>query len=113
MWAWLASFLGGPIVNGLIDAYKAKLVDTNTQDRTAADLTAKDIEAEIEARKQASVIIIAGQGYGVPHLTQKSIAPDETFAYEYTCYDAGTFWYPPADATCHAARNRKHSKLQG
>ena len=29
MWTWLASFLGGPVVNGLIGAYKAKLAATN------------------------------------------------------------------------------------
>jgi hypothetical protein len=62
MWVWLASFLGGPVVNGLINAYKAKLAGTNTQDRIAADLAAKEIEAEIAARKQASAIIIAEQG---------------------------------------------------
>jgi FtsP/CotA-like multicopper oxidase with cupredoxin domain len=32
---------------------------------------------------------------GVPHLTQKPIAPGETFTYEFTCPDAGTFWYHP------------------
>lgn len=32
---------------------------------------------------------------GVPHLTQKPIAPGEVFAYEFTCPDAGTFWYHP------------------
>ena len=32
---------------------------------------------------------------GVPHLTQKPIAPGETFAYEFTCPDAGTYWYHP------------------
>ena len=32
---------------------------------------------------------------GVPHLTQKPIAPGETFAYEFDCPDAGTFWYHP------------------
>jgi hypothetical protein len=62
MWAWLASFLGGPVVNGLIGAYKARLDAANTQDRVAADLAAKEIEAEIAARKQASAIIIAEQG---------------------------------------------------
>ncbi|GIK83135.1 MAG: hypothetical protein AB7O43_23250 [Hyphomicrobiaceae bacterium] len=62
MWAWLASFLGGPVVNGLISAYRAKLDAANTQGRIAADLAAKEIEAEIEARKQASAIIIAEQG---------------------------------------------------
>lgn len=62
MWSWIVSFLGGPVVNGLINAYKAKLAATNAQDRIAADLAAKEIEAEIEARKQASAIIIAEQG---------------------------------------------------
>ena len=62
MWSWIASLLGGPVVNGLIGAYKAKLAATNTQDRIAADLAAKEIEADIEARKQASAIVIAEQG---------------------------------------------------
>ena len=62
MWTWLASLIGGPVVNGLINAYKAKLEAANTQDRIAADLAGKEIEAEIEARKEASAIIIAEQG---------------------------------------------------
>jgi FtsP/CotA-like multicopper oxidase with cupredoxin domain len=32
---------------------------------------------------------------GVPHLTQKPIAPGESFTYEFDCTDAGTFWYHP------------------
>jgi FtsP/CotA-like multicopper oxidase with cupredoxin domain len=32
---------------------------------------------------------------GVPHLTQKPIAPGDTFAYEFDCADAGSFWYHP------------------
>lgn len=32
---------------------------------------------------------------GVPHLTQKPIAPGETFVYEFDLPDAGTFWYHP------------------
>jgi hypothetical protein len=62
MWSWLASFIGGPLVGGLISTYKAKLDAANTQDRLAVDLAIKEIEAEIEARKQASAIIIAEQG---------------------------------------------------
>src|SRR6185503_7357461 len=62
MWSWLASLIGGPVVNGLINAYKARLDASNTQDRIAADLAAKEIEAEIVARKEASAIIIAEQG---------------------------------------------------
>jgi len=32
---------------------------------------------------------------GVPHLTQAPIAPGESFAFEFSCPDAGTFWYHP------------------
>jgi FtsP/CotA-like multicopper oxidase with cupredoxin domain len=32
---------------------------------------------------------------GVPHLTQKPIAPGETFVYEFDVPDAGTYWYHP------------------
>ena len=32
---------------------------------------------------------------GVPHLTQKPIAPGETFVYEFEAPDAGTYWYHP------------------
>jgi len=62
MWTWLVSLLGGPVVTGLINAYKAKLDAAHTRDGIAADLAAKEIEAEIEARKQASAIIMAEQG---------------------------------------------------
>jgi hypothetical protein len=62
MWTWLASFLGGPLINGLISAYKAKLEAANSEGAQAADLAAKAIAAEIEARKSAQAIIIAEQG---------------------------------------------------
>src|SRR6476469_7672954 len=62
MWSWLASLIGGPVVNALIDAYKARLDASNTKDRIAADLAGKEIEADIVARKEASAVIIAEQG---------------------------------------------------
>src|SRR3954447_17675198 len=62
MWSWLASLIGGPVITGLINAYKARLDASNTKDRIAADLAAREIEAEIVARKEASAVIIAEQG---------------------------------------------------
>jgi hypothetical protein len=62
MLRFLASFLTGPIVNGAIEAYKARLDALNSQDRMAADLAAKAIEAEIEARRSADALILAEQG---------------------------------------------------
>ncbi len=32
---------------------------------------------------------------GVPHLTQRPIAPGESFVYEFEVRDAGTYWYHP------------------
>jgi FtsP/CotA-like multicopper oxidase with cupredoxin domain len=32
---------------------------------------------------------------GVPHLTQRPIAPGESFVYEFAVPDAGTYWYHP------------------
>ena len=63
MLQWLAQFLTAPIIGGFIDAYKAKLAADNTQDRTAADLAARAIAAEIEARKSANAVVIAEQGH--------------------------------------------------
>ena len=74
MLAWLASLISGPIVNGLIEGYKAKLDAANTHDRIAADLAAKAIEAEIAARQQASAIIIAEQGRGYTAIIRPLLA---------------------------------------
>ena len=35
MWSWLASIIGGPVITGLTNAYKAKLDAANIQDRIA------------------------------------------------------------------------------
>ncbi|HET9904977.1 MAG TPA: hypothetical protein VFQ27_14875 [Xanthobacteraceae bacterium] len=62
MWSWLATLIGGPILKSLIDTYKAKLDAANAHERLAAELAAKEIEAEIDARRQANALIIAEQG---------------------------------------------------
>lgn len=62
MWSWLTTLIGGPVVTGLINAYKARLDAANTRDRLAADLAAKEIEAEIDARRQGNALLIAEQG---------------------------------------------------
>jgi len=62
VWSWLASLVDGPILKCLLDAYRAKLDAANARDRLAADLAAKEIEAGIDARRQANALIIAEQG---------------------------------------------------
>ena len=62
MLKWLASLLTAPVVGGFIDAYKARLDAESSHDVRAADLAAKAIAAEIEARKAADAVILAEQG---------------------------------------------------
>lgn len=63
MWTWLASFLSGPLINGLISVYKARLAATNTQDQMALTLLQKEVDADIAARAEATKLLIAEQGH--------------------------------------------------
>ena len=61
MWTAILSFLGGPIVNALIDAYKAKLEAGNTSERIAADIAGRELdvqrrEAEVQAEYKRALI---------------------------------------------------------
>ena len=47
MWMAILSFLGGPVIKGLIDAYQAKLKAGNVESKIAADLAAGEIAAEV------------------------------------------------------------------
>jgi hypothetical protein len=42
----ILSFIGGPVIKGLIDAYQAKLKAGNTSEKIAADLAASEIAAQ-------------------------------------------------------------------
>jgi len=63
---WLMQFLASPVLNAItgpfLEAYKAKLAAANSKDALAVQLAVKEIEADIEARKQAAAVIIAEQG---------------------------------------------------
>ena len=41
------SFLGGPVIKGLIDAYQAKLKAGNVESKIASDLAASEIVAQV------------------------------------------------------------------
>ena len=47
MWMTILSFLGGPVIKGLIDAYNAKLKAGNVDAKIAADLAATEIAAQV------------------------------------------------------------------
>ena len=58
MWLTLISFIGGPVIQGLISAYQAHLTAVNTSEATAADLAGKEIAAQqVEIQAQAQLKI--------------------------------------------------------
>ncbi len=62
MWGFLANLIGGPVVNGLIDGYKARLAAGNTSEKIAADLAARELNVEQRERELAAQVTIAEQG---------------------------------------------------
>lgn len=63
MWNLLLTFLGGPLVNGLINAYKARLEASNTTGAQAVEVTKAALTAEVQARAEASKIITIQTGH--------------------------------------------------
>ncbi len=63
MWMTILSFLGGPVIKGLIDAYQAKLKAGNVESRIAADLAAEEIAAETADAQLHNQLKIAEIGH--------------------------------------------------
>jgi hypothetical protein len=55
MWMTIISFLGGPVIRGLIDAYQAKLKAGNISERIAADTAGQEIAAQVS---EANAILL-------------------------------------------------------
>lgn len=47
MWMAIISFIGGPVIKGLIDAYQLHLTATTTDKQTAANLAGQEIAAQV------------------------------------------------------------------
>ena len=70
MWNLILGFLGGPIVNGLLGAYTAKLKSDDSIDQTKARLASQAIsldtrEAELASQERIALI---GHWYAVENL---------------------------------------------
>ena len=62
MWLALMQLIGGPVVSGLIGAYKAHLTAATNDKTIAADLAGKEIAAESSDVEVAASIVKAEQG---------------------------------------------------
>ena len=63
MWMAILSFLGGPVIKGLIDAYQAKLKAGNIDSKIAADLAAGEIAAQTLETQSLTQLKIAEIGH--------------------------------------------------
>jgi hypothetical protein len=63
MWMAILSFIGGPVIKGLIDAYQAKLKAGNVESKIAADLAAGEIAAQQVEIQQATALKVAEIGH--------------------------------------------------
>lgn len=85
----LLTFLGGPVITGLVNAYKEKLAAANTQDQHALDLAKADLLAQIEARKEATVLA----GGGLSSLVQFLFAlPIIVYMFKVIVWDKVLAW---------------------
>jgi hypothetical protein len=88
MWNLLLSLLGGPVVRGLLDAYRARLDAAATAGALAVELAKKELEAEIAARAEASKVIIAEQGRWYTAVVRPLFAlPFIVFAWKVVVWD--------------------------
>jgi hypothetical protein len=63
MWMTILSFIGGPVIKGLIDAYQARLKAGNTSEKIAADLAAGEIAAQTAETQAIAQVRIAEIGH--------------------------------------------------
>lgn len=63
MWMSILSFLGGPVISGLISAYQEKLKAGNVESKIASDLAAGEIAAQTAENQAITQYRIAALGY--------------------------------------------------
>lgn len=63
MWMAIISFIGGPVIKGLVDAYNAKLKAGNVESKIAADLAAGEIVAQAAETQAQTQLKIAEIGH--------------------------------------------------
>lgn len=63
MWLALMQLIGGPVVSGLIAAYKEKLKTQTADKNVAADLAAKEIAAQTSETQEITRLKIAQIGH--------------------------------------------------
>jgi len=93
MWSMILSFLGGPIIKGLLDAYKLRIQAKSSEDQMALDLLTKEVDADIAARAEATKLLIAEQGRWYTAIVRPLFAlPFLIFSFKIIVWDKVLGW---------------------
>lgn len=84
----IISFLGGPVVKGLIEAYQAKLKAGNTSEKIASETAAAEIAAQVAETTAITQLKIAQIGHWYE--------PEKLFAYSLWFYFSKVYIYDAA-----------------
>ncbi len=88
MWQFLLNLIGGPIISGALEAYKARLNSVDNDNQRALELLQKEIEADIAARAEATKLLIAEQGHWYTAAIRPLFAaPFVIFAFKVVVWD--------------------------
>ncbi|MBR1219449.1 hypothetical protein JQ557_15705 [Bradyrhizobium sp. U87765 SZCCT0131] len=88
MWGAIFSFLGGPVMSGIVSAYKARLQSLDSRDQKALELAEAEIRSEIAARAEATKLLIAEQGRWYTAMIRPLFAaPFIIFAFKVVVWD--------------------------
>jgi hypothetical protein len=80
VWSLLLSFIGGPLLGKLVDAYKIKIDAKTKGDAAAVDLAKAEIQGEVQNRQTEASLIRQEQGRWWTAL------PRPLFAYIFVIY---------------------------
>lgn len=93
MWTLILNFLGGPVISGLISAYKARLASIDAGDQLALDLLKREVDADIAARAEATKLLIAEQGRWYTAMVRPLFAaPFIVFGFKVVIWDKVLGW---------------------
>ena len=88
MWGAIFSFLGGPVMSGIVSTYKARLQSLDSRDQKALELAEAEIRSEIATRAEATKLLIAEQGRWYTAMIRPLFAaPFIIFAFKVVVWD--------------------------
>ena len=88
MWGTLLSFLGGPIIRGVLDAYAAKLKASGEHDKLTVDLAARELAVEMREQELKTELLVAEQGNWMTRWVRPAFAlPFVIFTFKVIVWD--------------------------